>query len=71
MLDWFVIAEAATSIDISALTNALKSAVTVEQVLTLLAGVVTAGIAYVLVYAFGRKAIKGFISAVTRGTLRV
>lgn len=59
--------EGATAIDIGAFTQALSSAVSVGDVVTLLASVVGIGFAFILMWFGVRKAYRMFVSALTKG----
>lgn len=55
------------AIDVSQFTSALSSAVSVGDIVGLLASIVGIGITFVLVWFGCRKAWKMFIGAVTKG----
>ena len=59
--------EGAAAIDIGAFTSALTGAVSVGDVVGLLASVVGVGIGFVLAWFGMRKGYKMFMSAVTKG----
>lgn len=59
--------EGSTAIDISAFTSALTGAVSVADVVQLLASVVGIGFAFVLMWFGVRKALRMFVSALTKG----
>lgn len=59
--------EGSAAIDVSAFTSALTGAVSVADVVTLLASIVGVGIGFVLAWFAVRKAYKMFMSAVTKG----
>lgn len=59
--------EGATAIDISAFLTALTGAVTVADVVSLLASLVGVGMAFILAWFGVRKAYKMFMSALTKG----
>lgn len=56
-----------TGIDVSAFTSALTNAISVGDVVGLLASIVGVGIGFVLAWFAMRKAYKMFIGAVTKG----
>ena len=56
-----------SAIDVSAFTSALSSAVSVGDVVTLLASIVSVGIGFILMWFAVRKAYRMFMSAVTKG----
>lgn len=59
--------EGASAIDISAFTTALTGAVSVADVVTLLASIIGIGMGFVLMWFAVRKAYKMFTSALTKG----
>lgn len=59
--------DGSTAIDISAFTTALTSAVSVSDVVTLLASLVGVGIGFVLMWFAVRKAYRMFTGALTKG----
>ena len=63
--------ETVTSPDFSGLINALQTAITPAQILTILTSVVGVGIAFVLMWLGVRKIAGAFISAVQDGTFRI
>lgn len=60
---------AISQIDFSPITTALTSAITPVDIITVLAGIVGVGMAFVLMWFGVRKLIKIFKNAVTKGKM--
>lgn len=61
--------EGTNSIDISAFTNALTSAIEVSDIVTLMGSIVAIGVGFVLAWFAMNKAKSYFVRAVTKGRL--
>lgn len=61
--------EGTTTIDISAFTEALTSAIQVSDIVTLMASIVGIGVGFVLAWFGINKAKSYFVRAVTKGRL--
>lgn len=59
------------TVDLTPITSALSASIGPSQVATIMASVVTAGVALVLIWFGGRKLIRGVMSALKRGRLSV
>ena len=62
--------EAITAMDFSAVTNALSSAVSGEQILAIIGVVIGAGAGLVLTWFGARKITSAVMSALKKGTLK-
>ena len=63
--------ETTTQIDFTGLKTALTSSITPEQVLTVLASVVGIGMTFFLMWLGVRKLVRGFVSAVRNGNIKI
>ncbi len=63
--------EGAATIDFSAFITALTKAITVEQVLGVLASVIGVGMIFFLMWLGVRRAVRSFTTAVSTGRIRI
>lgn len=59
--------ETVGTLDFSGLISALTGAVSAQQIITVMASIVGAGIGIYLAYTFGRKGVSAFLRAVKGG----
>lgn len=65
------VAAGESGLDFSAFLDALKAAITPQQVLTVLSAVVAIGMTFYLMWLGVRKATGAFTAAVSRGRLKI